>query len=111
MSAALAAQGVHGGSASDRVEIVVRSATTRPTAVGSDHQIHTARLAIAVRVFGVRSREIELTDERSYPLVVADSLGSSSARAAAFDALARSLTTDAVSWILYGPMSSPPEVK
>ncbi len=109
LSAALAAKGVHGADGSERVEVVVQTATTRPTAVGSQQQIHTAHLVIMVRVFGSTPREALLSDERSYPLDARDSLATASARASAFDDLARSLTQDAASWIVYGPRPQPKE--
>lgn len=107
LSRALAARGALDPAGGTPVGLEVLEASSAVLAAGSGSQVHQARLSLAVQLYGPRPRRVVLTAERSYVVVPGDSLGAASARAAAFEALADTLSEDAVTWILFAQGASP----
>lgn len=106
-NAALAARGALAPQGGTLAGLTVLDASTVALAASDAGQVHQARLRLAVQVYGPQPRRVVLSAERSYSVLPSASLSAAEARAQAFEALARSLTEDAVLWILLSPPVSP----
>ena len=98
LAAALAAQGALGNRDALDVNLTVISASTSPTQIGANGQIHTAYLRISAQA---GERKTRLSAERQYSVLAPEQ--ADTARTAAFSALAATLTADTVQWMRYAP--------
>ncbi len=80
------------------VAVAVLSADTGLVASSSAHVVYEARLSLSVQLTGPAPRQVVLSGKRTYS--AASPLAASTARAAAFDELARELMSDAADWLL-----------
>ena len=85
------------GEGSD-VAITVLSAESRLVASGAGGVVYEARLSLSLSLAGPAPRRIVLAAQRSYS--AAGPMDASLARAAAFEALASELMSDAADWLL-----------
>jgi len=95
IASALTNRSALGDAGAASVDIAVLAAVTQATNTSEAGQSFAARLQISVRSGG---RTGQFSSERNYTVI--DAVQGEVARKAAFDALAQTLTRDAVDWLL-----------
>ena len=95
IASALTERAALGEAGATAVDIAVLAAITQATSASEAGQSFAARLQIGVRI-GDKTKQF--SSERSYTVI--DNVQGEAARKAAFEALAETLTRDAVDWLL-----------